>query len=109
LSDSCTGGRRAFRTPTLRNLRHTAPYLHDGSRRTLRDVLVFYEELSEAVSETLDGGDSANQPPLDPLLKQLNLPVEDFPALEAFLETLSTGDSAQTSVREVPSGLPVDP
>jgi cytochrome c peroxidase len=56
--DDTLDGRREFRTPTLRHLKHTAPYMHNGSQRTLRDVLVFYEALSDAVSETLDGGDT---------------------------------------------------
>ena len=61
VSDGTADGRREFRTPTLRNLRHTAPYMHDGTLRTLRDVLVFYDELTEAVSKTLDGGGTTAQ------------------------------------------------
>ena len=33
----------AFRTPTLRNIARTAPYMHDGSLATLRDVVVHYK------------------------------------------------------------------
>ena len=83
------GERRAMRTPSLRNLRHTAPFMHNGSQRTLDDVLKFYELLMDEVSETLDGGDKSAHPPLDPLLQKLNLNAEDFPALSAFLESLS--------------------
>lgn len=97
---------REVRTPSLRQLRGTAPFMHDGSMRTIRDVLVFYEALSDAVSETLDGGDTAAHPPLDPLLKHLNLAADDFPALEAFLDTLSGGHYDDTPSC-VPSGLPV--
>ena len=107
--DSTPGGGREFRTPTLRNLSHTAPYMHNGSLRTLRDVLIFYDELAEAASETLDGGDTAAQPRLDPLLKHLNLNPEDFPALEAFLEALGHDPYDQTVPPKVPSGLPVIP
>jgi cytochrome c peroxidase len=107
LPDVTTHNRRQFRTPSLRNLRHTAPYMHDGSKRTLRDVLVFYDELSEAVTETLDGGDTILQPPLDPLLKTLNLNPESFPALEAFLNTLSNDGYDQSVPEKVPSGLPL--
>ena len=109
VSDSTPDGRRGFRTPTLRNLRHTAPYMHNGSLRTLRDVLIFYDELAEAVTETLDGGSPTAQPPLDPLLKHLNLLAEDFPPLEAFLDTLSSDTYDQTTPTRVPSGLPVIP
>jgi cytochrome c peroxidase len=33
----------AFRTPTLRNVVHTAPYMHNGSFKTLEQVLAFYD------------------------------------------------------------------
>jgi cytochrome c peroxidase len=105
--DSTPDGRREFRTPTLRNLRYTAPYMHNGSLRTLPDVLAFYDQLAEAVSETLDGGDTETQPSLDPLLKQLSLNVENIPALEAFLATLNDEDYSHTAPATVPSGLPV--
>jgi cytochrome c peroxidase len=98
--------RREVRTPTLRELRGTAPFMHDGSMRTIRDVLVFYEALSDAVSETLDGGDTAAHPPLDPLLKHLNLSADDFPALEAFLDTLSGGYYGHSTPSNIPSSLP---
>jgi len=32
----------AFKTPTLRNIALTAPYMHDGSLKTLPDVIEFY-------------------------------------------------------------------
>jgi len=37
--------RAAFKTPTLRNVTETAPYMHDGKMATLDDVLDFYSEL----------------------------------------------------------------
>lgn len=107
--DRTTDGRRKFRTPTLRNLRHTAPYMHNGSLRTLRDVLKFYDQLAESVSETLDGGDKTQQPPLDPLLKQLDLNPDDFPALESFLDALSVDHYDQNIPLKLPSGLAVIP
>ena len=100
-------GRREFRTPTLRNLKHTAPYMHNGSQRTLRDVMIFYEELMDAVGETLDGADDSARPRLDPLLKQLNLNADDFPALEAFLDAFNDDGYDKTEPEKVPSGLPV--
>ena len=35
-------GNGAFKTPSLRNIALTAPYMHDGSMRTLREVVEFY-------------------------------------------------------------------
>ena len=106
-SDSAPEDRRDFRTPTLRNLRHTAPYLHDGSLATIEAVLAFYERLSDAVSETLDGGDTTAHPALDPLLKQLNLNAEQVPDLEAFLNSLNDDSYDRSVPARVPSGLPV--
>ncbi|MEY4939747.1 MAG: hypothetical protein RIQ93_1482 [Verrucomicrobiota bacterium] len=95
------------RTPTLRNLLQTAPYMHDGSLRTLQDVLRFYEALGDRVSETLDGGDQSAPVPLDPLLQRLNLVADDFPALEAFLRALNDDAYDRSVPGRVPSGLPV--
>jgi cytochrome c peroxidase len=107
VTDGSSDGRRPLRTPTLRNLKLTSPYTHHGGLRTLEDVLVFYEALSDAVSETLDGGDASAEPPLDPLLKKLNLNAQQFPDLEAFLETLNDDAYDRTTPARVPSGLPV--
>lgn len=105
--DSSSDGRREFRTPTLRNLRPTAPYLHYGGLATLEAVLSFYERLSDEVSETLDGGDTTAHPALDPLLKQLDLNAEQFPDLEAFLDALNDNGYDRSVPPQVPSGLPV--
>ena len=37
-------GLGAFKTPTLRNIADTAPYMHDGSMKTLREVVEFYSK-----------------------------------------------------------------
>lgn len=68
-----------FRTPTLRNIALTAPYMHDGSQKTLRAVVDFYV-----------GGGSSN-PFLDKEIKQLHLNNNERQDLVAFLEAL-TGD-----------------
>ena len=70
----------AFRTPSLRNVAETAPYMHDGSLKTLKEVVDFYV-----------GGGNAN-PQLDPLIRPLTLFTRQERAdLVAFLESL-TGD-----------------
>jgi cytochrome c peroxidase len=69
----------AFRTPTLRNIALTAPYMHDGSQKTLRAVVDFYV-----------GGGSSN-PQLDKEIKELKLNEGERQDLVAFLEAL-TGD-----------------
>jgi cytochrome c peroxidase len=69
--------RGAFRTPTLRNVAKTAPYMHDGSKKTLREVVDFYK-----------GGGSSN-PQLDKEIKELKLSGQDRADLVAFLEALT--------------------
>ncbi len=74
-----------YKTPGLRNVALTAPYMHDGSLRTLREVVDFYNR-----------GGVPNEG-LDPAVKPLNLQPEQIDALVAFLESL-TGDSVETLV-----------
>jgi len=76
--------RHAFRTPMLRNVARTAPYMHDGSISTLEAVIDFYDR---------GGGAIAGR---SPLLKPLGLADEDKRALVAFLHTL---DSAEPFTR----------
>jgi cytochrome c peroxidase len=65
-----------FKTPTLRGVRLTAPFMHDGSIDSLEAVVDFYER----------GGN--DNPQLDGKLKQLELTAEDKRALVAFLRSL---------------------
>ncbi len=67
----------AFKTPGLRNVADTAPYLHDGSEKTLADVVEFY-----------DRGGILN-PNLDPAMVPLNLTSREKRDLVAFLEALT--------------------
>jgi cytochrome c peroxidase len=68
-----------FRTPTLRNVADTAPYMHNGRLRTLRDAVRHYSELDPDRVHT-DGGE---------LLKPLRLTDGEIDDLVAFLQTLS--------------------
>jgi cytochrome c peroxidase len=70
----------AFKTPTLRNVAQTAPYMHDGSLRTLREVVDFYI-----------GGGSSNLH-LDKEMKPLKLTAQERTDLISFLEAL-TGET----------------
>lgn len=74
----------AFRTPSLRNVAKTAPYMHDGSVKTLKDVVDFYV-----------GGGTSN-PHLDKEIKELKLSGQERADLVAFLESL-TGDMPPNS------------
>lgn len=71
-----------FRTPSLRNVAVTPPYMHNGSLATLRDVVLHYSELD---GERLhaDG---------ERILRKLNLAEEQIGDLVAFLDTLTDAD-----------------
>ena len=71
-----------FKTPTLRNIELTAPYMHDGRYQTLEEVIDFY---SEGVHLS---------PTIDPLMKQapnggINLTPQEKSDLIAFLKMLT--------------------
>ena len=67
-----------FRVPGLRNVAKTAPYMHDGSKKTLEDVVKHYSESPE---------DRLHQDG-EKLLKPLNLTTAETADLIAFLRTL---------------------
>ena len=73
----------AFKTPTLRNVELTAPYMHDGSLATLDDVVAFY-----------DRGGNRN-PQIDPLLRPLGLTSAQRAELVELLRAL-TGSARPT-------------
>jgi cytochrome c peroxidase len=79
----------AFKTPTLRSIAETAPYMHDGAFKTLEEVIDF-----------LDSGGGAN-PNLSPLMKPLNLTAEEKADLIAFLKAL-TGEPIKVSLPKFP-------
>jgi cytochrome c peroxidase len=69
--------RYTFKTPTLRNVELTAPYMHDGSVSTLRGVIEIYNA----------GGGPYR--PKSPLLRKLDLTEQEKSDLVAFLESLT--------------------
>lgn len=76
----------AVRTPTMRNVELTAPYLHDGSRATLLDAIALYEDRED----------------LDVVLED-----DDFGDIERFLKTLTDRSFPRQVPVYVPSQLPV--
>jgi len=67
-----------FKTPTLRNIALTAPYLHDGSAKTLEEVVEYYDK----------GGDK--NPFLDSAIFPLHLTDQEKQDLVAFLKALTS-------------------
>ncbi len=82
-----------FRTPSLREVSRTAPYMHNGSLATLEDVVAFYDR---------GGGQHGNK---SPLLRPLNLTESEKQALVEFLKSLS-GDPVVIERPELPDYKP---
>ena len=81
----------AFKTPTLRNIALTAPYMHDGSIATLREVVVHYNnggvtKEGDPVNDFLSGG-----------IRPLNLSDGQIDDLVAFMEALTSPEIAKAA------------
>lgn len=85
----------AYRTPGLRNVALTGPYMHDGSIATLEEVIEFYDR------------GAIDNPQKDPLLKPLGLSPTEKQSLAAFLRSL-TGDNVQKLAAEARAAQPAD-
>jgi cytochrome c peroxidase len=83
----------AFRTPTLRNIALTAPYMHDGSQKTLREVIDQYEKVAN------EG--KARHPNLSMFFRPFKLTEDEKKDLEAFLRAL-TADKRDPRANVVP-------
>ena len=82
----------SFKTPTLRNIALTAPYMHDGSLETLRDVVVHYNNggvtvEGDRVNDFLSGG-----------IRPLDLTDQQIDDLVAFMEALTSPQFAHLAV-----------
>jgi cytochrome c peroxidase len=113
LAEPDAGTRRfRFRTPTLRNVALTAPYMHNGMLATLEDVLRFYDNgRSENPNVTGDGGDRRGSENGAARLARRFVRVDDMSEGEmrdivAFLESLSDTSFDKAIPARVPSGLP---
>jgi len=78
----------SFKTPTLRNVAVTAPYMHDGSKATLRDVIVHYNN-----GGVTNEGDRVNDF-LSSGIRPLNLTEDEIDDLVAFMEALTSPEFA---------------
>lgn len=83
-----------YRTPSLRNVALTGPYMHDGSMATLAEVVAFYAT------------GSGDDPDRDPRLKALSIDPAEQATLVAFLEALTGGnvEALAADARSVPIG-----
>ena len=79
----------AFKTPTLRNIAITAPYMHDGSMATLWDVMDHYNK-GGVPNPNLDGG-----------MQRLGLTEAEIDDMVAFLATLTSDRFAAFGKQEI--------
>ncbi|MEH6445860.1 MAG: cytochrome c peroxidase [Oceanospirillaceae bacterium] len=91
-----------FRTPSIRYTKHTAPYMHNGSIKTLADVVDFYNRGGIAK----DGRSSAFIKTKSDLIKPLNLSVTEKKHLLAFIESFS-GDKITEEIPALPEYAPL--
>lgn len=82
--------RGAFKTPTLRNVALTAPYMHDGSQKTLEEVMEWYNK----------GGHK--NPWLSDKMKPLNLTKQEEADVVAFMKEGLTGDFPKIETERLP-------
>lgn len=80
----------AFKTPTLRNVALTAPYMHDGSQATLEEVMVWYNK----------GGHK--NPWLSDKMKPLELTDQEVADVVAFMKEGLTGDFPKVETGRLP-------
>lgn len=70
-----------FKVPGLRNVAVTPPYMHDGSLKTLKEVIDYYDDPSKFIPDAIDRDSILRQP--------LNLTEQEKQDLEAFLHALT--------------------
>ncbi len=85
----------AFMVPSLRNVALSAPYMHDGSFKTLEDVIDFY----------MRGGSKANNQ--SRFVRPFDLSAQEKQDMLAFLYSLTDETTRPPIPDRVPSGLPI--
>lgn len=82
--------RGAFKTPTLRNVAHSAPYMHDGSQQTLEEVMHWYNI----------GGHK--NPWLSDKMKPLDLSEQEKKDVVAFMVEGLSGEFPRVQTKRLP-------
>jgi cytochrome c peroxidase len=102
-------GRFRFRTPTLRNIVLTAPYMHNGTLATLEDVLRFYDNgrsENPNVSNNRRRQDSNGLARLSGSFQRVDdMSESEMQDIIAFLDALTDPNFDRTVPARVPSGL----
>lgn len=87
-----------FRTPTLRNVSLTAPYMHSGMHGTLREVMDFYNDGVTRLPAHVPQAEG---------MEPLGLTEDEIEDVIAFMNALEDDNFDKTIPSSVPSGLPV--
>jgi cytochrome c peroxidase len=104
-NDAADSGK--FRTPTLRNVTRTGPYMHNGLFSSLQGVLNMYNAGMPTLTPKEDQVNDPTFPKKSPLLRPLGLNKQDLQDLLAFLEAL---EEPRLRVRPLPlPGIDPDP
>jgi cytochrome c peroxidase len=83
----------AFKTPTIRDVALRAPYMHNGSEKTLEDVVDLYNK-----------GGNTGYPNISPLIVPLGLSIAEKKALVAFMTTAMTSLNPEVAnVKPIPA------
>lgn len=103
-------GRFRFRTPTLRNVALTAPYMHNGMLTSLDDVLAFYNNGRSENPNVTSGGrrgrGNGGTPQIDGNFRRVaTMSDRQMDDIVAFLEALTDDSFDRTVPEHVPSGL----
>ena len=94
-----------FKAPTLRNIAVTAPYMHDGSVKTLSEAIDHYAAGGRTISTGVNAGVGADNPNKSEFVKPIALSVQDKKDLVAFLRSL-TDDELLTNPTVTDPGKP---
>ncbi|QDK82501.1 cytochrome-c peroxidase [Spirosoma sp. KCTC 42546] len=100
-SDAGAGGTYAFRTPSLRNVGLTAPYMHNGFFQSLKQVMKFYDDIGEPISQN----PHVPVQRLDTKIQRIALGDREQEQVIAFLNALTDSGFDKTIPARVPSGL----
>jgi cytochrome c peroxidase len=97
-----------FRAPSLRNVAYTAPYFHDGSARTLDEVIDIYAAGGRLITEGDNAGDGRVSPHKDAFVQGFTLSDEERQGVIDFLHSLSDETFITDPRYSNPFTLPVD-